>query len=64
MVRPGSRPDLQARFREVVARGLARAEREHRAHMARLRPRRKQTPAERRRLHAALTDFRRRRDDV
>jgi hypothetical protein len=36
MNRPGARPDLAERFRAVVARGIARAEREIAAHHARI----------------------------
>jgi hypothetical protein len=55
MVRLGSRPNLHERFRQVVARAVARAEREHAEHLAGLRPRRRQTSADRRRLHVEMT---------
>ena len=45
------RPDVRARFRATVARGIARADREQAAELARLRPARRLTGEERRRLH-------------
>lgn len=45
MARSQARPDLHQRFRQVVARGLERAEREERERLERLRPRRQSLEA-------------------
>jgi hypothetical protein len=50
------RPDVRRRFQAVVRRGLARADRERAAELARLRPAPRQTVEARRRLHRQLTD--------
>ena len=49
-----TRAEIRERFLLVVARGLARAERERRAELARIQPRRRQTAAERARAHAVI----------
>jgi hypothetical protein len=60
-----NRADLRARFLDVVARGIERADREHAEHLARLRPRRVPSSADGRAASrariAALTLARRRR---
>ena len=50
------RPALHRRFQTVVRRGLAGADRERAAELARRRPVRRQTAEERRRLHRQITD--------
>jgi len=49
-------PDLHARFRATVQRGLARADREQREELARILPARPQTAEDRRHVHARLVD--------
>jgi hypothetical protein len=51
-----ARPEIRARFRAVVARGLARAERELAEHLVSLRPGAAlDARAERRRVHGLIT---------
>ena len=49
------RPDLRARFDAAVRRGLTRADRERAADLARIRPARRLTDQERKRLHDRIT---------
>ncbi|MEX2221401.1 MAG: hypothetical protein WEG40_06355 [Candidatus Rokuibacteriota bacterium] len=55
------RPDLRARFQAAIRRGLARADREQAAEMARIRPARRPTAQDRGRVHDAITTPRARR---
>jgi hypothetical protein len=48
------RPEIRARFLAVVARGIARAEREHAEHLATLKPRTPDGDERRRRAHTAV----------
>ena len=55
------RPDVHDRFRQVVARGVERADREYAEHLASLRPVRRNGEAERRRIQGHVTAPMRRR---
>lgn len=44
MTTPAIRPEIRARFREIVRRGIERAERERAEELARIRPDRSRRP--------------------
>jgi hypothetical protein len=50
------RPELRVRFDAAVRRGLARAERDRAAELARIRPARRLTDEERKRIDGEIAD--------